>query len=155
MAITFTPASEDDFEPLLALRHLAMRESLERVGRFDPDRARARFRAGFSPEHTVLIHDGGVFVGCVTVRPMDDGAAWVENLYLHPGQQGRGLGAQVMRRILDDAGAQGRTVRLSVLVQSDANRFYERLGFVETHREAWDIYYERCPLSCHPGRSEA
>jgi GNAT superfamily N-acetyltransferase len=143
MAITFTPASEDDFEPLLALRHAAMRESLERLGRFDPDRARARFRASFSPRHTVLVHEGGAVVGCVTVRPLEDDAVWVEHLYLHPSQQGRGLGGQVMRKILDDADARGRTVRLAVLVQSDANRFYERLGFVETHREAWDIYYER------------
>ncbi len=145
MALTLSPATEADFEPLLALRHLAMRQSLERIGRFDPGRARARFRAGFSAEHTRRVHEDGVFVGCVTVRPGDDGATWVEHLYLSPDHQGRGLGARLMRLILDEADQAGRTVKLSVLVESDANRFYRRLGFVETHREAWDIYYERRP----------
>jgi hypothetical protein len=42
VAFTFAPASEDDFEHLLALRLLVMREHLERLDRFDPVRARER-----------------------------------------------------------------------------------------------------------------
>jgi GNAT superfamily N-acetyltransferase len=145
MALTMTPASDADFEPLLALRMTALRESLERVGRFDPARGRARFRAGFSPEHTLLIHEDGVFAGCVTVRDEADGT-WLENLYLRPQVQGRGIGARAMAQILARTDAEGRTVRLSVLMQSAANQFYVRLGFVETHRQDVDIYYERRPL---------
>jgi hypothetical protein len=43
LALSLTPAHAEDFEALLALRVTAMRESLERIGRFDPGRARARF----------------------------------------------------------------------------------------------------------------
>jgi GNAT superfamily N-acetyltransferase len=145
MTILFSPAREADFEPLLALRMLALRESLERVGRFDPARGRARFRDGFSPEHTLLIHDDGVFAGCVTVRDEGPRETWLENLYLRPGIQGRGVGARAMAAILARTDAEGRTVRLSVLIGSPANRFYVRLGFVETHREDVDIYYARAP----------
>ncbi|HEX7758007.1 MAG TPA: GNAT family N-acetyltransferase [Caulobacteraceae bacterium] len=144
MAITFTPAREEDFEPLLALRGAALRESLERVGRFNPQRGRERFRAGFSPEHTLLIHNEGVFAGCVTVRDEVAGT-WLENLYLRPEVQGRGVGGRAMAEILRRTDAAGRTVRLSVLMESAANRFYQRLGFIETHREDVDIYYERRP----------
>ena len=43
----FGPASEADFEPLLALRIDVMREHLERVFRYSPERARQFFRAAF------------------------------------------------------------------------------------------------------------
>lgn len=147
---TLQPACEADFERLFALRLVAMRESLERLGRFDPERARLRFREGFDPAHTRLIHHDGALAGCVTLRPGEDGALWVEHFYLYPEAQGRGLGAAVMRRLL--AETPGRTFRLGVLRESDANRFYPRFGFVETHREAWDIYYERPPASAHEKR---
>jgi cytosine/adenosine deaminase-related metal-dependent hydrolase len=37
--ITFSAVSNGDFDELVALRIAAMRESFERVGRFDPERA--------------------------------------------------------------------------------------------------------------------
>ena len=43
-ALRYPAVSEADFEDLLALRIAAMRESLERLGRFDPERARSRLR---------------------------------------------------------------------------------------------------------------
>ena len=65
----FHPATEDDFERLLALRIAAMRPSLERIGRFEPARARERFRSGFLPDFMRLIVDGETLLGCVTFRP--------------------------------------------------------------------------------------
>jgi GNAT superfamily N-acetyltransferase len=145
MPLTFAPATEADFERLLALRMTALRESLERVGRFHPERGRRRFRAEFSTDHTRLIHDDGAFAGCVTVVDEADGSTWIKTLYIDPAAQGRGVGARAMAAILADTDARRRPVRLSVLVGSDANRFYTRLGFTETHRDAIDIYYERAP----------
>ena len=46
-ALRYPAVSEADFEDLLALRIAAMRESLERLGRFDPERARSRLQATF------------------------------------------------------------------------------------------------------------
>jgi len=40
-AVVLCRASNSDQEALVAIRIEAMRESLERLGRFDPDRARA------------------------------------------------------------------------------------------------------------------
>ena len=121
-----------------------MNPQLERIGRLDPERSAARFAREFRPGVTRLIHADGAFVGCVTFYA--DGDAWVlEHFYLTPERQGRGLGAEVLRRLLAEADAAGAAVRLSVLVQSDANRFYPRFGFTETHREPFDIYYRRAP----------
>ena len=62
-AFALEGASAGDFEALLALRLRAMRESLERLGRYDEQRARERLAAGFEPEHTHHIVVDGQRVG--------------------------------------------------------------------------------------------
>lgn len=142
--LAFAPATEADFEPLLALRIAVLRADLERLGRFDPARARARFRAGYDPACLRLILRGGARIGCVALRPAAD-ALWLEHFYLEPAWQGQGIGAAVLRRLLAEADATGLPIRLGVLRGSRAARLYERHGFRSTHEEAWDRYYERPP----------
>ena len=144
MEVSFEPSTSDDLERLTALKLQVMNGQLERIGRLDPDRSAARFAREFRPGVTRRILADGVFAGCVTFYPEPD--AWVlEHFYLRPEHQGRGLGGDVLRRLLAESDAVGAAVRFSVLVGSDANRFYPRFGFVETHREAFDIYYRREP----------
>jgi predicted N-acetyltransferase YhbS len=140
-SIAFRPTTPIDFEPLLALRLVVMRESLERLGRFDPERARARFAGEFALGQTRVILADGEPVGCVSFGPGEDGVLQIANFYIQAHRQGAGLGGAVMAALLAEAG--GQAVRLSVLKESAANRFYQRFGFVPTHEEAWDVYYER------------
>lgn len=142
----FTAASQDDFERLLVLRIATMRESLERIGRFDEQRARERFRGSFKPSQTRLIMVEGALAGCVALGPRDAGLL-LEHFYITPAEQGRGLGSAVLRRLLAEAEACRLPVRLGVLRASDAERFYRRHGFVMTGEDEWDIYYEWRP---HP-----
>jgi GNAT superfamily N-acetyltransferase len=143
--LAFGPTSEADFEELLALRIVVMRESLQRLGRFDPQRARERFRAGFDPRHLrrVLVNDEPV--GCVALKP-EDGAWRVDQFYLAPASQGRGIGGGVMQRLIAEATAAGQPLRVAVLRLSDANRFYQRHGFVQVGGDDIDLEYLR-PLS--------
>lgn len=144
MDFTFVPSTPDDLERLVELKLRVMNPQLARLGRLDPKRSAARFAREFRPGITRLIHVDGLFAGCVTFYDDDDG--WVlEHFYLTPESQGRGLGAAILRALLVEADSAGAAVRLSVLVESAANRFYPRHGFVETHREAFDIYYRREP----------
>ena len=140
--LRFTPASESDFEALLALRIAAMRESLERLGRFDPERARTRLRGNFRPDCTWHIERNGQRVGFYAVRPDGDGLR-LDHLYLHPEAQGQGLGGEVMRWILRYADSRGLPVTLGALRGSDSHRFYRRHGFVQTGEGEWDIEYLR------------
>ncbi|HYD81263.1 MAG TPA: GNAT family N-acetyltransferase [Paucimonas sp.] len=134
--------AESDFEQLLALRIEAMRESLERIGRFDPDRARERFRGSFSPQHTRRIAVAGKHVGFVAVRPVD-GDLLLDHLYIRPGFQGRGIGTAVLERIFEEADERGLPIRVGALKGSDSNRFYARHGFRKVAEEEWDIRYVR------------
>lgn len=121
-----------------------MRDSLERIGRFDPERARLRFEASFAPEHTRHIVLQGVRAGFVTVKPIAAGVL-LDHLYVHPEYQGRGIGSNVLSRVLAEADAQGATLRVGALRGSDSNRFYQRHGFVVVEEAEWDTYYERQP----------
>ncbi len=142
MTVTLGPSTAGDAEALVALRIAAMRESLERIGRFDPVRARERFLAGFSPAHTRHIVVAGERVGFVVVKPWDDGLL-LDHLYLHPRHQGRGIGSAVLALIFAETDGLGRRLRVGALRGSDANRFYARHGFIAVEEGEWDVYYVR------------
>ena len=126
----------------MAIRIAAMRESLERIGRFDPQRARDRFLSGFDPARTRHVLLDGQRVGFFAVRPQDDGLL-LDHLYVAPQAQGRGVGAAVMAGVLADADARGLPVRVGALRGSDANRFYVRCGFELVEQGEWDNLYRR------------
>ena len=118
------------------LRIRAMRESLERVGRFDPQRSRERLAAGFQSEHMRHICRGSERIGFLTLLPEAEYFN-LQHLYVDPDAQGEGVGAWAMAWVQ----SQGRDVRLSALKQSGANAFYLRHGFVQTGEEEFDIQY--------------
>ncbi|MFE0106959.1 GNAT family N-acetyltransferase [Streptomyces sp. NPDC059009] len=135
---TLRPAAESDFEAVLALKNTVMRADLERLGRFDEDRSRARVRASFSPLHTSVIELDGAFAGSLTLRDTEAGRC-LENFYLAPDLQGRGLGTAILRAVLDAADAEGVPMRLTVLQGSAARRLYERHGFTVESEDAVDV----------------
>jgi GNAT superfamily N-acetyltransferase len=128
----------------VAIRIAAMRESLERLGRFDPQRARDRFLAGFDPAATRHVVVDGERVGFVVVKPDGDGLL-LDHLYLRPDRQGRGIGAAVLADVFAHADACGARVRVGALRGSDANRFYARHGFEPDGESEWDCHYLRTP----------
>jgi len=145
MTITFefAPVVDADFEELVALRVATMRASLERLGRFDPQRAAERFRATFRPADTRRIVVDGVNAGCVGFWAEPPRAMRVEHFYIAAPFQGRGLGGGVLRRLFGEAPDGVDLFRVGALRDSDANRFYQRHGFVKVSEDAWDIAYER------------
>jgi GNAT superfamily N-acetyltransferase len=142
--VAFANTTSDDGETLVQIRIEAMRESLERIGRFDPVRARERFLASFEPAQCRFILVDGVEAGFVLVRP-EPGHLQLAHLYIVPAHQGKGVGAVALEAVFADADTQGVPVRLGALRDSDSNRFYQRHGFVKTGEDEWDIYYVREP----------
>jgi GNAT superfamily N-acetyltransferase len=136
------PVIEGDFEELAEIRIAAMRESLERVGRFDRVRARTRLLVAFSPEYTRFILVDGERAGFYAARPTDEGVE-LDHLYILPDFQNRGVGSQVLSLILTQADHQGLAVFVGALKESASNRFYVRHGFVLASKGEWDNYYVR------------
>lgn len=134
--ISLAPVADADFEPMLALRIEALRESLERLGRFNPDVARARLKSQFRPEWMRHLVVDGERVGYFTVEPRE-GELRLHHLYLKPAAQGQGVGAWVIDRIK----ARGLPITLAALRESRANSFYLRHGFKVVEEQDFDIEY--------------
>ena len=144
--LALAPASDEDFEALLSLRLAAMHESLQRLGRFDPQRARERLSRAFEPAHTRHILQGGERVGFVVLLPVPQNQPdhlVLDHLYIAPQAQGQGIGSWVMAQVLAEADRLGLPVRVTALKPSDANRFYQRHGFELQHESDWDLHYLR------------
>lgn len=136
----FEPALPEDAEQLVALRIFAMQASLEKIGRFDAQRARDRFLAGFEAQHTRHVLWQTQKVGFVVLKPLVDHLL-LDHLYVHPAHQGKGLGAAVVSDVFEQARVLNLAVRVGALRGSDSNRFYLRCGFKLVEEAEWDNYY--------------
>jgi GNAT superfamily N-acetyltransferase len=123
------------------LRIDVMREHLERVGRFEPARARRIFRGHFDEPGLRLLVIDGARAGCVGFR-VDGDCVRIDSFYLDRRLHNGGLGAAILKVLLAEADALGKPVRLDVLTGSKAARFYERHGFVKLREDeiegAWE-----------------
>jgi GNAT superfamily N-acetyltransferase len=142
LPVTLAAVNSSDLDALVAIRVEAMRESLERIGRFDPVRARERFVAGFEFEHTRHILARGERVGFVVVKP-EAGGLLLDHLYIKPGSQGFGIGAAVLALVFAEADAEALQLRVGALRESASNRFYVHHGFRLVDRGEFDNHYIR------------
>ncbi|WP_457355751.1 GNAT family N-acetyltransferase [Roseateles sp. P5_D6] len=136
MVPTLAPVADADFEAMLSIRMEALRESLERLGRFNPEVARARLKSQFRPEWMQHLVVDGERVGYFTVEPRE-GELRLHHLYLRPAAQGQGVGAWV----LDQIKSQGLPITLAALRESRANDFYRRHGFRVVEEQEFDTEY--------------
>ena len=143
-SLKWRSAELGDGPAIAEIRALALRASLERLGRYDEVRVRERFLTAFEPGHTLVLLRSAELVGSIAVRPSADGT-WIEHFYLHPAHQGRGLGSLVMSALTSAADIEAITLRLNVLQRSDARRLYERHGFLLDHEDQLDVYLRRPP----------
>lgn len=84
---------------------------------------------------TFVVEDGGHVLGVLVLKDEPD-ALLLENVAVHPEAQGRGLGRGLISFAQEEARRRGHpAIRLYTNEAMTENvAFYERLGFVETHR---------------------
>jgi GNAT superfamily N-acetyltransferase len=103
-----------------------MRADAERLpGPYGPPRGGIWLAAG-----------GDEGVGCVALRPLEDDAAEVKRMFVHPDWRGRGVGRALIGALLDGARTRGYgVVRLGTLDDMAAARaLYQSLGFTPIDR---------------------
>ncbi|WP_411700992.1 GNAT family N-acetyltransferase [Conyzicola sp.] len=137
-AVTLRQSSEADAAWIADLRAEVMRADLERLGRFDPVWVRERFLRGFAAGNTRLIAVDGETVGSVALRS-EPNEHWIEHFYIASARQGRGIGGQVLRRVMGER-RDARPFRLNVLQGSAARGLYERHGFRFEHADEIDVF---------------
>ncbi len=146
--LSLAPVAAGDFDEMAAIRIEALRESLERLGRFDPVRARERLAAGFVPKHMRHIVTNAERAGFITLRPASGPARralQLDHLYVRPDFQNAGIGAWALDWAKTQAKSQDADITLSALKQSAANRFYLHHGFVQVGESEFDLDYRWYP----------
>jgi ribosomal protein S18 acetylase RimI-like enzyme len=135
---TLRPATVDDFDFLYDLHKAALGEYVRATWGWDEAFQRDMFTQRFlQPPVSIVIVDGQAN-GSLNIlsRPEDEYLGGIE---LHPRVQRRGIGASIVRLVIERAQARGVPAALRVLkVNVGARRLYQRLGFVvvgesETH----------------------
>lgn len=110
------------------------------------------FEAIARPTITALVTKGlfstieanGMRVGAIAVEQHETHHQ-LEELYVEPVNQRRGVGKAVMAMVVAEASLRGVPMRLHVLASNRAREFYERQGFAVTSTTKEVIYMERIP----------
>ncbi|AJQ93708.1 putative acyltransferase [Gynuella sunshinyii YC6258] len=126
---------------LAELRARAMKDSLEAIGRYDEQRVRNRLLENFVVGDTYKVLMDQQLAGFYVIHLRED-HLYLDHLYIDPAFQGHGLGHKILTDIQQQARSLNLPVRLGALRDSRANKFYRRHGFIQTHEDAFDIFYQ-------------
>jgi ribosomal protein S18 acetylase RimI-like enzyme len=88
---------------------------------------------------------GGSDVGWLQTRAQDDGL-FIAPLFVDGPFQGKGIGTEVVNRLMADATREKKAVLLAVAKINPAIRLYQRLGFRITHEDERKFYMRRDPM---------
>ena len=133
------PVSDNDDKFLLAVYASTREEELSQAEwaqgqkemflRWQFDTQRREYSARFpnADYHVILVDErpaGRIWVGS------DEEQMRLLDIALLPEFQNRGVGTTLLRRLMDQAAHEGKALRHMVfMLNNDAHRFYERLGF--------------------------
>jgi GNAT superfamily N-acetyltransferase len=131
-SLTLRQADPTDSEFAYTVKRAAFRGYVEQVWGWDEAVQRGLHAQRFATQDYQVISEDGEDVGVAAWVAQPD-CLKVNQLFILPGRQGRGVGRQVMLLVMAQARELGLPVRLQVLkVNPRALAFYERLGFVGT-----------------------
>jgi ribosomal protein S18 acetylase RimI-like enzyme len=140
---TLRPAGDADFDFLYELHEATMRPYVEAIWGWEPTKQRAMLRDTCAQRPRSIVVIAGADNGVVCVESRDD-CVYLSLIEVHPRVQRLGIGAALVRRVIEQAEARGVPAKLRVFkVNVGARRLYQRLGFVivgesETH---YDMRY--------------
>ena len=138
-------ATAADSEFAYQTKKAAFRTYAEKVWGWDEEEQRQLHQKRFSSQDFRVIQASGIDVGVLALVHESD-CVKLNQLFLVPEHQNRGIGKACMMQVLEDADGLGVPVRLRVLkVNGRATRFFERLGFRSIGETETHILMERSP----------
>jgi GNAT superfamily N-acetyltransferase len=133
-AISVRPATDADIDFSFRLHKASFREYVAEVWGWDEADQREIHDRNFDPGRVQIITEGGVEIGRLDIDDAD-GEIFIRLIELMPSHQGRGIGGDLIRSLLNRAAADGKRTALNVLaVNRRAHALYVRLGFTEERR---------------------
>jgi GNAT superfamily N-acetyltransferase len=141
MLIAFRPALPQDFGYCERLYFSGMKKIIEEL-KLDIAAQAAGFHQQWILTQVRIITLDGSDVGWIQTTVRDDGL-FVAELFVDGPFQRRGIGTEVMNRVIVDAGRVNQAVHLAAVKINPAVRLYERLGFRITHEDDRKFYMKR------------
>ena len=143
MKVTLRPAVAADFE---ACRRTYFAETdwiNERLGLKREDQE-SMFRTQWKPRQVAIIQADGTDVGWLQTV-VGKSEHMLGQIFVDAPFQRRGIGTEVLRRIVEEASRLQLPIRLAVVKFNPSRRLYERLGFRVTHEDERKVYMTREP----------
>lgn len=143
--ISFHKAHISDSKFVFTAKKAAFREYVEQVWGWDDNYQRELHNRRFAAQDVCIIQFRGTDVGFLSTSSTSD-TLKVNQIFILPEYQGRGIGSACMTRIIDEANRAQKSVTLQVLkVNPRAIAFYQRLGFAifgesSTHFQMEKLY---------------
>ena len=143
MQIALRTASTQDFEYCKRLYFTGMTKIIEEL-HLDMAAQVVSFREQWAVPHVRIITFDSSDVGWLQSVVQDD-VLFVAQLFVDGPVQRKGIGTEVMHRLIGEAARLNQAVRLAVVKINPALRLYERLGFQITHEDDRKFYMKRDP----------
>lgn len=150
--VSLRPIRDEDREFLFLVYAGTREEELAPVP-WTPEQKEAFLRMQFDAQHAYYQeHYAGADFDVVLADGEPVGrlylARWtrehrIVDIAILPGQRGRGLGSELLRRILAEADGAGKPVTIHVEMHNPVRRLYDRLGFVPVEERGVYLLMER------------
>jgi ribosomal protein S18 acetylase RimI-like enzyme len=143
MHIAFRPAHTRDFDYCASLYFAGMETTIRDL-KLDRIAQAAGLRQQWDVTQVRIITFGDDDIGWLQSATRGDDF-FLAQLFVDGGFQGRGIGTEVMRRLIAEAAQTGRGMTLSVVKSNPALRLYQRLGFHITDEDDRKFHMRRDP----------
>lgn len=141
MSIALRPARSGDFEFCARLYFSGMEETIRQL-KLDMVTQNRNLRERWNVEEVRIITSDGTNVGWMQ-SSIQDGARYLEQIYIDTPFQNRGIGTGIINGLIDEAKLDRRPVTLGVVKTNPALRLYKRLGFRITREDDRKFYMRR------------
>ena len=144
MNIRLRTACDDDVAFARNLYFETMREIIERLFGWDQNREEKNFARFFKLDEVRIITADGEDVGWIQEQISEESIN-LGSFYVAPTMQGRGIGTQVLRMLLEAAALESKAITLAVVKINPARQFYEKRGFRTMHEDKYKLYMSALP----------
>jgi GNAT superfamily N-acetyltransferase len=141
MPTALRPARPEDFDFCARLYFSGMDEIIREL-KLDMALQTADLRARWDAAEVEIITSDGEDVGWMQSSIQGD-ARFLAQIFIDAPFQRRGIGTDIIHRLIDRANHAGQPVTLGVVKTNPARRLYERLGFRITHEDDRKFYMRR------------
>ncbi|MCR9473026.1 GNAT family N-acetyltransferase [Vibrio diabolicus] len=127
-------AENSDYEFLFELKKSAEFEPIKAVFGWDENVQREIHRSEWNEEQPTIIEVDGLAVGSYLVQYHTE-SLYFGRFFLLPQYQGKGIGSQVLKDVIEIAAQKSLPIKLCYLQGNRVGQLYKRLGFEVTGQD--------------------